>query len=94
MLFRSPAQATAPVLILVGFLMISCIKEIDLDDYAEAIPAFICIITIPLTYSIANGIVFGLLSYVLINLISGKFKKIRIEMYLLSVFFIVMLLLH
>lgn len=89
-----PAQATAPVLILVGFLMISCIKEIDLDDYAEAIPAFICIITIPLTYSIANGIVFGLLSYVLINLISGKFKKIRIEMYLLSVFFIVMLLLH
>ncbi|MVX57927.1 NCS2 family permease [Parasutterella muris] len=89
-----PAQATAPVLILVGFLMISCIKEIDLEDYAEAIPAFICIITIPLTYSIANGIVFGLLSYVLINLISGKFKKIRIEMYLLSVFFIVMLFLH
>lgn len=74
--------------------MISCIKEIDLNDYAEAIPAFICIITIPLTYSIANGIVSGLLSYVLINLISGKFKKIRIEMYLLSVFFIVMLLLH
>lgn len=89
-----PAQATAPVLILVGFLMISCIKEIDLNDYAEAIPAFICIITIPLTYSIANGIVFGLLSYVLINLIAGKFKKIRIEMYLLSIFFIAMLLLH
>jgi len=74
--------------------MISCIKEIDLNDYAEAIPAFICIITIPLTYSIANGIVFGLLSYVLINLIAGKFKKIRIEMYLLSIFFIAMLLLH
>lgn len=89
-----PSQATAPVLILVGYMMISCIKEIDLEDCAEAIPAFICMIIMPLTYSIANGIVFGLLSYVLINLLSGKAKKIRIEMYLLSAFFIVMLLLH
>lgn len=89
-----PTQATAPVLILVGYLMIGCIREIDLDDYAEAIPAFICIITIPLTYSIANGIVFGLLSYVLINLFSGKAQRIRPEMYMLSVFFIVMLMLH
>ncbi len=89
-----PTQATAPVLILVGYMMISCIKEIDLDDCSEAIPAFICIIIMPLTYSIANGIVFGLLSYVLINLLCGKAKKIRIEMFLLSAFFIVMLMLH
>lgn len=89
-----PTQATAPVLILVGFFMISCIKEIDLSDFAEAIPAFICIITIPLTYSIANGIVFGLLSYVLINLFSGKAQRIKPEMYMLAVFFIIMLMLH
>ncbi len=89
-----PTQATAPVLILVGYLMITCIREINLDDLSEAIPAFICIIIIPLTYSIANGIVFGLLSYVLINLFSGKAQKIRPEMYMLSVFFIVMLMLH
>ncbi len=74
--------------------MISCIKEIDLSDFAEAIPAFICIITIPLTYSIANGIVFGLLSYVLINLFSGKAQRIKPEMYMLAVFFIIMLMLH
>lgn len=74
--------------------MITCIREINLDDLSEAIPAFICIIIIPLTYSIANGIVFGLLSYVLINLFSGKAQKIRPEMYMLSVFFIVMLMLH
>lgn len=89
-----PTQATAPVLILVGFFMISCIREIDLNDFSEAIPAFICIITIPLTYSIANGIVFGLLSYVLINLFSGKAQRIKPEMYMLAVFFIIMLMLH
>ncbi len=86
-----PAQATAPVLILVGLMMITCISFIDLTDYSEAIPAFICIITIPLTYSIANGIVFGQLSYVLLNLFSGNSKKIKPEMYILSVFLVVML---
>lgn len=83
-----PGAATAPVLVLVGLMMLSPIKDIDLEDYAESIPAFICIIAMPLMYSIAEGISLGLLAYVLLNMISGKFKKISIPMYVLAVLFI------
>jgi adenine/guanine/hypoxanthine permease len=83
-----PGAATAPVLVLVGLMMLSPIKDIDLDDYAESIPAFICIIAMPLMYSIAEGISLGLLAYVLLNMISGKFKKISIPMYVLAVLFV------
>jgi len=83
-----PGAATAPVLILVGLFMLSPIKDIDLDNYSEAIPSFICIIAMPLTYSIAEGISLGLLSYVLLNLISGKYKKLNIMMYILAILFI------
>lgn len=83
-----PGAATAPALILVGLFMLSPIKDLDLADYSESIPAFICIIAMPLTYSIAEGITLGLLSYVLINLLSGKFSKLTIPMYILAVLFI------
>jgi len=83
-----PGAATAPILILVGLMMLSPIKDIDLDDYAESVPAFICIIAMPLMYSIAEGIALGLLSYVLLNMISGKFKKVSVAMYILAILFI------
>ncbi|MDD4922853.1 MAG: NCS2 family permease [Bacteroidales bacterium] len=83
-----PGAATAPILILVGLMMLSPVKDIDLDNYAESIPAFICIIAMPLTYSIAEGISLGLLAYVLLNMISGKFKKVSIAMYVLAVLFV------
>ncbi len=83
-----PGAATAPALILVGLFMLSPIKDLDLADYSESIPAFICIIAMPLAYSIAEGITLGLLSYVFINLLSGKFSKLTIPMYILAVLFI------
>lgn len=85
-----PSFATAPALIVVGFYMISSILKIDFDDMSEAIPAFICIIAMPFTYSISEGISFGVISYVVINLITGKVKekKISVVMYVLAVLFI------
>lgn len=82
-----PSAATCPILVLVGLFMMSPIKEIDLDDYTESVPAFICIIMIPMAYSISDGIVLGLISYVLTNLLCGKFKKISITMYILAALF-------
>jgi Permeases len=83
-----PAAATAPILILVGLMMFDPIKDIDLEDFSESIPAFVCIIAMPLMYSIAQGISLGLLAYVLMNMISGKFKKVSIAMYILSILFV------
>ena len=82
-----PGAATAPVLILVGLMMMSPLKQLDFADYSESIPAFICIILMPFSYSISNGIVLGLLSYVLINLCCGKTRKLTIGMYILAAFF-------
>lgn len=82
-----PGAATAPVLILVGLMMISSVKKIDFSDYSEAIPAFLCIVFMPMAYSISDGIVLGLMSYVLVNLISGKYKKLTLGMYILAVLF-------
>ncbi len=83
-----PAAATAPALILVGFFMMSPILKIDFDNYTDSIPAFITIIAMPLTYSIAEGIVFGMLSYVLIKLLTGKVKEVSVVMMVLAVLFI------
>ncbi len=69
-----PGEATAPALIMVGLFMMSPIKEINLEDYTEAIPAFLTIIMMPFAYSIAEGIVFGMVSYVLLKFITGKRK--------------------
>ena len=83
-----PSEATAPVLFLVGLLMIEPIRNIDFSEYTESIPAFICIITMPLAYSISDGILLGMISYVVLNTISGKFKKITPTMYILALLFV------
>jgi len=83
-----PFAATSPALILVGLFMLSPIKDLDLDDFSESIPAFICIIVMPMAYSIAEGISLGLLSYVLINALCQNFKKISVGMYILAALFI------
>jgi len=83
-----PDAATAAALFLVGMFMMSPIKEINFSDYSEAIPAFFTIIMMPLSYSIAEGIVFGMTSYVLLKLLSGKQKEISIVMYVLALLFI------
>ena len=84
-----PASATTPVLVLVGLMMMSSVLKINFNDYAEAIPAFVCILFMPLTYSISDGIVLGHLSYIFINLLSGNFKKMSIGMYILAAFFLI-----
>lgn len=81
-----PSAATAPALVLVGLFMLSPIKDIDLDDYTEAIPAFLTIIMMPFGFSIAHGIVFGVLSYAIIKLISGRGKEVAPVTYLIAVF--------
>jgi len=83
-----PGAATAPALILVGLFMLSPVKEIDLSDYTEAIPAFLTIIMMPLTYSIAEGLVFGILSYIFLKAITGKAKDISIVTWIVGAFFI------
>lgn len=85
-----PSFATAPALIIVGFYMMGAVVKIDFNDMSDAIPAFLCIIAMPLAYSISEGIAIGVISWTLINLISGKAKdkKISILMYILSVLFI------
>lgn len=83
-----PSFATAPALVMVGFLMMTSITKIDFEDYTEAIPAFIAIMAMPFMYSISEGISMGVITYVIINLIAGKQKKISPLMYVLAVLFI------
>lgn len=85
-----PSFATAPALIVVGFLMFSNISELKLteENYTSAIPAYLCIIAMPLFYSISEGISIGVISYVLFNLACGKAKKVNPVMYVLAVLFI------
>lgn len=82
-----PSFATAPALIYVGFLMITSVLEIDFKDMTESIPAYLCLIAMPLCYSISEGIAIGVISYVVINLLTGKGKKITTLMYILAVLF-------
>ena len=83
-----PSFATAPALIFVGFLMVSSVIKIDFSDLTEAVPAYLCMLAMPLMYSIAEGIAMGVVSYVVINLLCGKAKKITPLMYVLAVLFI------
>lgn len=89
-----PGFATAPTLIIVGLFMIENVVNIDFSDYTEGLPAFITIIMMPFAYSIADGLVFGFLSYVFIKLLTGKSKDISKVMYILSVLFIIKLILE
>ena len=83
-----PAAATAPVLVIVDLFMMSPIKNIPFDDYAESIPAFVTIIMMPMVYSISDGILMGMISYVILNALCGNFKRITPAMYILAVLFI------
>ena len=83
-----PSSATAPVLIIVGLLMFESVVKIDMTDYSESIPAFLCVIMMPLSYSISNGILIGMILYVALNVICGKFKKVTPVMYVLAVLFV------
>ena len=83
-----PSAATAPVLIIVGLFMLSPIKNIALEDYAESIPAFITIVMMPMAYSISDGILIGMITYVVLNMLCGNFKRITPTMYVLAVLFI------
>lgn len=83
-----PGVATAPVLIMVGLFMFESVKNIPMTDYSESLPAFICIILMPLAYSISAGILIGMISYVIINFATGNLKKLTPTMYILAILFI------
>lgn len=83
-----PGFATAPALLFVGFLMITAIAQIDFDNLTEAIPAYLCLLAMPLLYSISEGIAVGVISYVVINAVCGRAKKITPLMYILAVLFV------
>ena len=85
-----PSFDTAPALIMVGFLMFGTITDIKFtdDNLTEAIPAYLCLIAMPLFYSISEGIAFGIISYVILNAVTGKAKKVTPLMYVLAVLFV------
>ena len=83
-----PGFATAPALLFVGFLMVMAVTQINFDDLTESIPAYLCLMAMPLLYSISEGIAVGVIAYVVINLACGKAKKITPLMYILAVLFV------
>jgi len=83
-----PPEATSPALILVGITMMLDVKKLHIEEYIDAIPTFICIILMPMTYSISDGILLGLISYVLIRLSAGRWRDLNIGMCILTVLFI------
>lgn len=84
-----PSAATSGALVMVGVLMIDSFKKIELEDISESFPAFITMITMGLCYSIADGICLGILSYVLIKMMMGKFRNLNPTLYILSVFLLI-----
>lgn len=83
-----PSAATAPALVIVGAMMITPIKEIDLEDMSTAIPAFLTLVMMPFAYSISEGIVFGIVSFVLIKLFSKRHEEIPMLTYVIAGLFI------
>ena len=83
-----PAFATAPALIIVGYMMLSSVADIDWRDVGESVPAFIALAWMPFTYSISDGMMFGVISYTVVNALAGNFKRIHWIMYALTVVFI------
>ena len=90
--FMIPGAATAPILIIVGVFMMEPVVKIDFADYLEAIPAFLTIVMMPFTFSIANGIVWGMIAYTVLRVLSGRAKDVSLTMYLLSALFIAWLI--
>ncbi|MBU2702658.1 AGZA family xanthine/uracil permease-like MFS transporter [Sporomusaceae bacterium BoRhaA] len=84
-----PGFATAPALILVGAMMMAEISNVSFDDITEAVPAFLTIIMMPLTYSIANGFAFGFVSYTFVKVLAGRYKDVSIVMWVVSLAFLV-----
>ena len=82
-----PTQATSPVLIIVGVMMASSLKEIDFNDFTNAIPAFLTLAMMPFAYSIADGIIFGIISFTILKLATGKSKEVNIYLIVLSILF-------
>ncbi len=80
-----PSQATAPALILVGFLMLEPVRSLELQDYTEGIPAFLTLIVVPFTYNIANGLIWGILSYLVLKTLSGRWREVGPVMWVLGV---------
>ncbi|WBA83049.1 NCS2 family permease [Endozoicomonas sp. GU-1] len=80
-----PGAATTPALVLVGLFMMSPIKDIDLDDFSESIPAFLTLLFMPMTYSIAEGIIIGMLSYIILKLLSGNYRQVPVTSYIVGV---------
>lgn len=89
-----PGVATAPALIFVGCLMMSSIKAVDFSEPTDAVPAFLTIIMMPLTYSIANGIAFGLITYVVVKLLTGRANEIKLPTYIVAALFILQFVLR
>ena len=89
-----PSAATAPALIIVGFLMLSTATEIDFKDPTEGIPAFLTIVMMPFTYSIADGIVYGILSYVILKAVTGKARHIHVVTWILFIIFVLRNFIH
>ena len=83
-----PAQATAPALVLVGVMMMTDVSKLHLGDFADAVPAFVCIALMPLTYSISDGILMGLISYVLLRIFAGRYRELKLGMIVLAVLFV------
>ncbi len=83
-----PTAATTGALVIVGVLMVQAVRSIDFSDLSEALPAFIIILTMVLTYSIAEGIALGLMSYTFIKVLTGQFKKVSLTLYILTALFI------
>lgn len=89
----APAAATSPALIIVGLFMISSVAKINFSDMSEGLPAFLTIVFMPFTYSIAEGIVFGMLSFALIKVCSGKYKDVSATVYVIAVLFLLKIVL-
>ena len=83
-----PAQATAPALVLVGVMMMTDVSKLHLGDFADAVPAFVCIALMPLTYSISDGILMGLIAYVLLRIFAGRYRELKLGMIVLAVLFV------
>lgn len=89
-----PSAATAPALVIVGLFMMSPIKEIDFDDFTEAIPAFLTITMMPFAYSISEGIVFGIVFYVLLKMFTGRIKEVHKVTFVLAIIFVINIIMN
>lgn len=94
LIYVIPGAATAPILIIVGIFMMEPVTKIDFSDYLEAIPAFLTIVMMPFTFSIAEGIVFGVIAYVFLRALVGKFNELNLTLWILTVLFIVRFFVH